>query len=101
MVCLGTLCFVLPERVSIGDKTLRWPTIAEVLGNNGPITDSLPAIYEPILDNTPTLLVDSTIPEASKVELPKVVIPKVAVDSVTDSRMFLQAFYDALAESSD
>lgn len=99
MVCLGTLCFVLPERVSIGEKTLRWPTIAEVLGNNKPITDSLPAIYEPILDNTPTHYEDTIVPEAPKEEQPKIVIPTVAIDSTTDSRVFLASFYAALQES--
>ena len=99
MVCLGTLCFVLPERVSIGDKTLRWPTIAEVLGNNEPITDSLPAIYEPILDNSPTQHEDTIVPDAPKDEQPKIVIPTVAIDSTTDSRVFLASFYAALQES--
>ncbi len=37
---------------------------------------------------------DTVIPQE-----PKVIIPKVAVDSTTDSRIFLQSFYASLAES--
>ena len=32
MACLAGLCFVLPGRVSLSDKDLRWPTLAEVMG---------------------------------------------------------------------
>ena len=34
IACLGllaALCIVLPHEVSVGERTLRWPTLAEVL----------------------------------------------------------------------
>lgn len=92
MVCLGTLCFVLPDRVSVGDKTLRWPTMAEVLGEEPEIPD-IPEIPETPVDTIP---IDTIIPETPK---PKPVIPTVTVDSTTDSRVFLASFYAALQES--
>ena len=32
MACLAALCFVLPGRLVLGDKELKWPTFAEVMG---------------------------------------------------------------------
>ena len=98
MACLAGLCFVLPGRFALGDKELRWPTLAQVLGGEEPVFTEIPDT----LDLPKIAAIDTVIPIDTIIpEKPKVVIPKVAVDSVTDSRMFLQAFYDALAESSD
>ena len=32
MACLAALCWVLPGRLVLGDKELKWPTFAEVMG---------------------------------------------------------------------
>ena len=95
MVCLGALCLVLPGCISVGDKTLRWPTLAEVF-DRGTSTDSLlyaDLLTDTIVERTDTIIpVDTIVPEKPK----PVEIPKVAVDSTTDSRVFLHSFYAAL-----
>ena len=87
---LEVLCIVLPGRVAWGKKQLRWPTLAEVFGSP-----------EPVVQNSDTAVVQDTVlpPDTIILERPLTVIPKVPVDSVTDSRMFLSAFYSSLAES--
>ena len=97
MAYLAALCLVLPGRIALGDKELRWPTITEVFGQNADLISLADTITEPIDTIIPVdtvILADTIIPEK-----PKPVIPKVSVDSVTDSRMFLRSFYDALAQS--
>ena len=94
MASLAALCLVLPGRIAWGEKELRWPTLAEVMGNDEPISDLDQSNIELILDNTPTSDEDSIVPEA-----PKVVVPAVHVDSATDSRAFLSAFYASLVET--
>lgn len=102
MACLAALCVVLPGRVTWGDNELRWPTLAEVMGTKdkgqGTMDDHLseeanlpefPLFDEPVAD--------STISAAPTPITP----PKVTVDSTTDSRIFLQAFYASLAESGE
>ena len=51
------------------------------------------------LDNI--VIPDTVVPEEPKPQPVAVVIPKVNVDSTTDSRMFLTAFYASLAESNE
>lgn len=97
MACMAVLCVVLPGRVVIAAYELRWPTLAEVLGN----TDS----PEPLdtLENLGDLGILDTleIPETPEPPKPQpVVIPKVHVDSTVDSRIFLKNFYSSLAEAS-
>lgn len=98
MMFLAALCVVLPGRISFGEKELRWPTLAEVIGPSQPphkgeeieqldTLDTLERLYT--LDTPAT-------PEKSEERLP---IPKITVDSTTDSRIFLQAFYASLAEA--
>lgn len=54
------------------------------------------------LDSLDNLIIpDTVIPEEPKPQPVAVVIPKVNVDSTTDSRMFLTAFYASLAESNE
>ena len=96
MACLAALCIVLPGRVSMGDQELRWPTLAEVFETQKPgieIPDTV--VWEDSIVPVDTIVISSE--EEVKKEAP--IIPKVPVDSVTDSRMFLQAFYASLAES--
>lgn len=93
--CLAGLCVVLPHEVPIGERTLRWPALAEVMGGN----DGMSAA-EPLNDEM-TEPVDSVTPEHRDSVIPKrPSIPKVAVDSTTDSRVFLQSFYVSLAQAS-
>ena len=97
MAGLAALCFVLPGRISFGEKELRWPTLSEVLTSpqerESSATDSIEAPGVP--DS-----IDSIVPSVPKDRVSPPV-PKVPVDSVTDSRMFLAAFYASLAESSE
>ena len=98
MAGLAALCLVLPGRIAMGDQELRWPTLAEVLETEETIAsqDSPENIGAPESPESP----DSPVPSAPK-DTVAPVIPKVSVDSVTDSRMFLAAFYASLAESSE
>jgi hypothetical protein len=92
---------VLPGRIAVGDKELRWPTLAEVFEEK----ESAKSLES--LETLETL--ETTEPQDTAISegqdtlapKPKPVIPKVPVDSVTDSRMFLAAFYASLTESSD
>ena len=101
MACLAALCIVLPGRVAWGEKELRWPTLAEVMGNADRFADEvqntdLITIADSIDEPMDTIVaVDTIVPKA-----PKVVIPQVRVDSTSDSRVFLNAFYASLSESS-
>ena len=98
---LAALCVVLPGRIAVGDKELRWPTLAEVFEEKEP-AKSLESL-ETLETLETTEPQDTAISEGQDTlaPKPKPVIPKVPVDSVTDSRMFLAAFYASLAESSD
>ena len=108
MAYLAALCLVLPGRITMGDRELRWPTLAEAMGaetmddrqwtkDNGQWTmDNLADTVAPV-----DTIVPVATPVPTPVSTPKPVIPKVSVDSVTDSRMFLRSFYDALAQSSE
>ena len=106
MACLAGLCLVLPGHVAWGDKELRWPTLAEVFESTEyrvqstdliSLADSIDELVEPIVLPDTIVPMDTIVPEKPK----PVIVPKVPVDSVTDSRMFLRAFYDALAESGE
>ena len=91
MACLGVLCVLLPGRVSMGDKELRWPTFTEVV--SAPDTTGIPEF--PVAPDS--LLTADTVATPA----PKPFIPKVTVDSTTDSRVFLSSFYASLSESAD
>ena len=64
-------------------------------------TESLTALesLETTIESIDTIPADTIIPE--KPQALAVVIPKVSVDSTTDSRIFLEAFYASLAESNE
>lgn len=96
LACLAALCLVLPHRVSLGGKELRWPTLAEAVGNEE--ADEPEILEIPEVPEIPEIAetVDTIVPEKANP-----VIPKVPVDSITDSRMFLQAFYVSLAQSGE
>lgn len=92
MACLAALCIVLPHHMEVGSQELHWPTLAEVLGFNDPA----PIANDADIEEFP-IAPDSLTSEPDKAPAP--VIPKIAVDSVTDSRQFLQAFYASLSET--
>lgn len=103
MACLATLCMVLPGRIAFGEKVLRWPTLAEVFGTEEAYPHPLPEEDGSITASDTIGPSPDTLPSLegrTEKEAP-IPIPKVPVDSVTDSRMFLAAFYASLAESSD
>ena len=97
MVSLAALCVVLPGRIAFGEKELRWPTMAEVISPTRPPLegeeieeiDSLSDLSSP----DPIDTIEISEPE----ERP--VVPKITVDSTTDSRVFLRAFYTSLADA--
>lgn len=41
MACLAALCSVLPHRIALGEKEVRWPTLAEVMGSEPVLFDTL------------------------------------------------------------
>jgi lysophospholipase L1-like esterase len=88
---LAMLCVVLPHRVQVGSRTLRWPTLGEVFEPSA--VRNQPSEVSIQID---TIAEVDTLPQPTE----QIVIPKVAVDSVTDSRVFLSAFYASLAEAS-
>ena len=97
---LAALCVVLPGRIAIGDKELRWPTLAEVFEEKEAYPRPLPE-EEGSITASDTIVATDTLPSLQGRTEDRPPIPKVPVDSVTDSRMFLAAFYASLAESSD
>lgn len=99
MACLAALCLVLPHRIALGEKEVRWPTLAEVMGSEPVLFDTLELVDTLALAEVLSLP-DTIVPEKSA-EKPKPVIPKVAVDSTTDTRQFLPSFYAALRESGE
>ena len=98
MACLAALCIVLPGRVAWNDKELRWPTLAEVFGTEE--TYPLPLSEEEGSLSADSIASDTLPSIQGRTENRPIPIPKVPVDSITDSRQFLQAFYASLAESS-
>ncbi len=99
MACLGALCVVLPGRIVLGERTLNWPTLAEVFGESeyseySEYSEDSDSIAEfPVAPDS--LLADTTP------SVPTPVIPHITADSTTDSRIFLQPFYASLTESSE
>ena len=135
MLCLGALCMVLPGSITWSDKTLRWPTLAEVFDKETSAlslldsdllddiseytiqTDSIPADMiqtdsiqgETIVPDTTqadsipadSIQTDSIPADSIPPEKPKPVeLPKVTMDSTTDSRIYLRAFYASLDQAS-
>ena len=99
MACLAALCLVLPHEVPVGDRTLRWPTLTEVLGSTE--TDTLSILAE--TEEADSIVTDTlpALPEKVEEKPQLVTIPKVTIDSTTDTRVFLRAFYTSLPESSE
>ena len=99
MACLAALCVVLPGRIAIGDKELRWPTLAEVFDTEKEAYPHPLPEEEGSITASDTIVATDTLPSLEGRTEDRPPIPKVPVDSVTDSRMFLAAFYASLSES--
>lgn len=100
LACLAALCFVLPGRVVLAETEVRWPTLAEVMGSEEEPDgiDSLEFLGEIEVPDSAVIL-DTIVPE--KPQPKPVAIPKIAVDSTTDSRIFLQSFYASLSQTGE
>ena len=92
MACLGALCWVLPERVVLCDYTLQWPTFAEVMGEEVQEAEEIELSESELSDSTQAVT-DTT---ATHVVPAAPIIPTIPIDSITDSRIFLGAFYQSL-----
>ena len=98
MACLAVLCIVLPGRIAFADRELRWPTLAEVTGGwemsgTASLNDDLSEIPE--IPESPVDTLPSLPGRTEQRQTP----PPVSVDTTSDSRIFLQAFYASLAET--
>lgn len=90
---LAMLCVVLPHRVQVGSRTLRWPTLGEAIG-------AVSSQQSAVSSQPDTIAATDTLPTVQEKTEEKPVVPTVRVDSTTDSRVFLSAFYASLAEAS-
>ena len=97
MACLAALCFVLPGRLVLGDKELKWPTFAEVMGTTH--TGELRIETDTLVIDTTAQPIDSSGLSAPAVQ--PIIVPTVHVDSTTDSRLFLRSFYASLTQASE
>lgn len=93
MACLGALCWVLPERVVLCDYTLQWPTFAEVMGEEVQEAEEIELSESIELSDSTQAVTDTT---ATRVVPAAPIIPTIPIDSITDSRIFLGAFYQSL-----
>lgn len=97
---LGVLCLVLPERMQVGTLTLRWTTLAKVLGETpGPayadIADTL--VVQEVQDTIEAVAADTL--ETLKPETPK---PEPPIDeAVPADNRYLSRFLAALDETAD
>ena len=99
MVSLAALCVVLPGRISFGEKELRWPTLAEVIGTEEAYPRPLPEEEGSITSPDTIAPTPDTLPSLRGRTEERLIIPKITVDSTTDSRLFLRAFYASLADA--
>lgn len=93
MACLGALCWVLPERVVLCDYTIKWPTFAEVMGEEVQKAEEIELSESIELSDSTQAVTDTT---ATHVVPAAPIIPTIPIDSITDSRIFLGAFYQSL-----
>lgn len=97
---LGVLCLVLPERMQVGTLTLRWTTLAKVLGETpGPAyADIADTLVVPEVQDTIEAVAAYTL-ETLKPETPK---PEPPIDeAVPADNRYLSRFLAALDETSD
>lgn len=97
---LGVLCLVLPERMQVGTLTLRWTTLAKVLGETpGPAyADIADTLVVPEVQDTIEAVAADTL-ETQKPETPK---PEPPIDeAVPADNRYLSRFLAALDETAD
>ena len=99
MTFLAALCVVLPGRISFGEKELRWPTLAEVIGKEEVVPDNPEDLESPEVPESQEIPDSPDTLKVVEAEEIQPVVPKIVVDSTTDSRVFLQAFYASLADA--
>lgn len=99
MAGLAALCMVLPGRIAFGEKVLRWPTLAEVFETEESYPQPLPEEEGSITAPDTITPSPDTLPSLQGRTEERLPIPKVSVDSTTDSRVFLQAFYASLVDA--
>ena len=87
MGLLGVLYKAFPN----GQLLHKQPSELSVEVSDNDTIEEFPVFAEAEIEEAET---DTLIPQE-----PKVIIPKIAVDSTTDSRVFLQSFYTSLSES--
>lgn len=97
---LGVLCLVLPERMQVGALTLRWTTLAKVLGEtSAPVyADIADTLVVPEVQDTIEAVAADTL-ETRKPETPK---PEPPIDeAVPADNRYLSRFLAALDETAD
>ena len=112
MLCLGALCEALPHHVTVGTRTLRWPSLAEVFDMAEPATPDLAEIDEEEMPEFPEFAEIPEFPEfiatdtvGTETEIAhaqpakRITPPTVHVDTTADSRIYLSAFYAALRQA--
>lgn len=111
LCALATLCLVLPHRVQIGTRTLRWPTLAQVFETEKVIQDDSQLEEFPVAPDSLFAAAEDTIaaeqPAKPRFRAPQPyaedsLIPKTSSSNpAPDSRDYLSAFYNALSESGE
>lgn len=97
---LGVLCLVLPERMQVGSLTLRWTTLAKVLGETpAPVyADIADTLVVPEVQDTIKAVAADTL-ETLKPAPPK---PEPPIDeAVPADNRYLSRFLAALDETAD
>lgn len=97
---LGVLCLVLPERMQVGTLTLRWTTLAKVLGETPApaYADIADTLVVPEVQDTIEAVAADTL-ETLKPETPK---PEPPIDeAVPADNRYLSRFLAALDEAAD
>ena len=99
---LGLMCVVLPERMHIGQLTLRWTTIGNVLGNNDKGTKNKePRLNSTDSDTSETKVISpsSCVLDPSSNDSPSsCVLPPLSVEEVQGDSDVLRAFRQGLEE---
>ena len=104
---LGAMCLVLPHHVAVGTRTLRWPTLTEVFSTEKDQQElfadeeDIPEFPEfaEYVENVDS--VEKTKNTTHLTTSERVEAPKIHVDSLTDSRRFLAAFYTSLQHAGE
>ena len=114
MLGMAALCWALPNRLILCDYTVKWPTLAQVLGEK---TETNASYFDEDFDEAdytetteeiksteePKTTNDSSKPKVSTDTIATPIIPThpiVPIDSIKDNRIFLTSFYQSLQTAS-